>query len=531
MRKSTFWHSFALYGLVTTLSFLTGMGVVIVEGLGSDLRFWLLLSVVAVALVAMAAAFESLVSRHHGLGPTTRAPAVAGGGRIRRDALTGLVSRAAFMEQLAAILHGTRRSDRIAAVLCVDLAGFRKMNETLGHPAGDLLLRHTSARLLAALRETDILTRLEADEFAIVQTGLGGPDASASLCERLLEVMQEPFDLCGQSRRVGIHIGAALYPQDGRAPDTLIRRARSALEQAKACEESAFRFFRGAVEQQVRQDRGLEHDLRGALERHELELHYQPQIDINSRRMMGVEALLRWIHPERGRIGPDAFIPLAEDTGLIIPIGAWVLEQACRQAVRWQQAGAPDLRVSVNLSPVQFRHPDLAGCVADILAKAGLAPHCLELEITERVLMENTQANLSTLERLRRLGIRLSMDDFGVGHSCLAYLQRFCFDEIKVDRSFVGALERDRSAAAIVRATLALGRSLGMMAVAEGVETAEQLTVLRAEGCTLAQGFYFSPPITVPEIDAMIQAGAAVGDEARSDHSRSALSMRTNMLL
>lgn len=522
MRSSTFWQPFALYGLIASLSFVIGLAVGTDERLGSSPRFWLMLSVVIAAFVALAAAVESRTLRRHRVGPTTRARAVAGatsgGGPVRRDALTGLVSRTAFMEQLATILDGTRWGDRLAAVLCVDLAGFRKVNETLGHPSGDLLLRHASTRLLAALRESDILTRLEADEFAIVQTGPGGADAAASLCDRLLEVMQEPFDLCGQSRRIGIRIGAAIHPQDGQDPDTLIRRARSALKQAKACDDSAFRFFRGSVETQLRQDRRLEHDFPGALERDELELHYQPQIEIDSRRMVGVEALLRWVHPERGRIGPAGFIPLAEDTGLIIPIGAWVLEQACAQAVRWQQAGAGDLRMSVNLSPIQFRHPDLAASVAEILARTGLAPNCLELEITERVLMENTQANLSTLERLRRLGVRLSMDDFGVGHSCLAYLQRFCFDEIKVDRSFVGALERDRSAAAIVRATLALGRSLGMIAVAEGVETAEQLALLRSEGCALAQGFYFSPPVTVPEIDAMVQAGAAGADGVQGEN-------------
>jgi EAL domain-containing protein (putative c-di-GMP-specific phosphodiesterase class I) len=229
--------------------------------------------------------------------------------------------------------------------------------------------------------------------------------------------------------------------------------------------------------------------------------------------MVGVEALLRWLHPERGRINPDTFIPVAEDSGHIIPIGAWVLEQACAQAVRWHEAGAHDLRMSVNLSPVQFRHPDLTALVSNVLSRTGLAPACLELEITERVLMENTQANLSTLECLRGLGVRISLDDFGVGHSCLGYLQRFCFDEIKVDRSFVDGLERDRSAAAIVRATLALGRSLGMRAVAEGVETAEQLALLREEGCTLAQGFFFSPPMTVREIDAMVQAGAEAAEQ------------------
>jgi diguanylate cyclase (GGDEF)-like protein len=513
VRKSRFWPPFALHGLVACLSFLMGRGVDIHERLGNGSPSWLLVSALVLALVTLAAAVDTRSPRRRRAEPARVPEAPSGGEGVRRDALTGLVSRAAFMGRLSRILEGSRRGDRAGALLCVDLIGFRKVNETIGPAAGDLLLRHTSARLLAALRETDVLARMEADEFAIIQTGIAGPDAVASLCERLVEIMQEPFDLHGQARRIGISIGVAVFPQDGRDPDTLLARARLALDEVKASDGSAFRFFRGEAKQGLRQDGNLEHDLRYALERDQFELQYQPQIDIVSRRMVGVEALLRWLHPERGRINPDTFIPVAEDSGHIIPIGAWVLEQACAQAVRWHEAGAHDLRMSVNLSPVQFRHPDLTALVSNVLSRTGLAPACLELEITERVLMENTQANLSTLECLRGLGVRISLDDFGVGHSCLGYLQRFCFDEIKVDRSFVDGLERDRSAAAIVRATLALGRSLGMRAVAEGVETAEQLALLREEGCTLAQGFFFSPPMTVREIDAMVQAGAEAAEQ------------------
>jgi diguanylate cyclase (GGDEF)-like protein len=509
VRKSTFGLLFALHGLVASLSFLMGRGFDIHERVGTGSPSWLLVGALLLVLVTLAATVDGRRPRRRPAEParTLQAPAHEQG--LRRDALTGLVSRAAFMEQLAGVLQGSRRGDRTGALLCLDLIGFRKVNEIIGPAAGDLLLRHASARLLAALRETDVLARLEADEFAIVQTGAAGPEAAASLCERLLDTMREPFDLHGQSRRIGISIGVALFPQEGRDPDTLLERARLAMDEAKADEGSAFRFSHREFEPEMLQDASFERDLQCALERNEFELQYQPQIDIASRRMVGVEALLRWSHPERGRINPDSFIPVAEDNGEIIAIGAWVLEQACVQAVRWHEAGAHDLRMSVNLSPVQFRHPDLAGLVSGVLARTGLAPACLELEITERVLMENTHANLSILERLRSLGVRISLDDFGVGHSCLAYLQRFCFDEIKVDRSFVDGLERDRSAAAIVRATLALGRSLGMRAVAEGVETQSQLALLRDEGCTLAQGFFFSPPVSVPEIDAMLRAGAA----------------------
>jgi EAL domain-containing protein (putative c-di-GMP-specific phosphodiesterase class I) len=263
---------------------------------------------------------------------------------------------------------------------------------------------------------------------------------------------------------------------------------------------------------ELRQRKALEQDLHHALERGELELEYQPQIDIATRRMIGIEALLRWQHPERGRIPPDRFIPLAEDKGLIVPIGEWVLEQACAQAVRWQSAGAPALRISVNVSPVQFHNRDLVGAVRRVLERSGLAAHHLELEITERVLMEHTEANLETLRGLKALGVRISIDDFGIGHSSLGYLRRFPFDELKLDRSFIGVLESDASAMAIVRATLNLGRNLGLDAVAEGVETAEQLALLDAEGCRLAQGYFFSPPVHPREIDTMVHALAAATD-------------------
>jgi EAL domain-containing protein (putative c-di-GMP-specific phosphodiesterase class I) len=266
------------------------------------------------------------------------------------------------------------------------------------------------------------------------------------------------------------------------------------------------------MDSELRQRKALEQDLHRALSGDQFEIRYQPQIDLATRAMVGAEALLRWHHPRQGLILPDDFIPLAEDTGLILPIGAWVLEQACAQARRWQRAGLPRFRMSVNLSPVQFRDPDLARLVRGALERGGLAPGYLELEITERTLMEDTETTLAILRDLKRLGVKISIDDFGVGHSSLGYLRRFAFDEIKLDRSFVAALEHDPSAAAIVRATLGLGHSLGLGAVAEGVESPGQLALLDAEGCRLAQGYYFSPPVSVPEIDAMVLA--LVGERA-----------------
>jgi len=427
----------------------------------------------------------------------------------RHDALTGLPNRSVFLERLSSGLVGGRRGDRMTAVHCLDVTDFKAVNDTLGYAAGDLLLRHLSARLLAGLRETDTLARMGPDEFAIIQTDIEAPAGAARLCERLLAVMQEPFDLFGQSMHVRANIGVALAPAGRVDPEALLKQASLALTRAKSEGGQTFRFFESAMDSALRRRKALEQDLHQALQRDEFEVHYQPQIDLATRAMIGVEALLRWHHPKHGLILPDHFIPLAEDTGLILPIGVWVLEQACKQATAWQRAGLPEFRMSVNLSPVQFRDPWLAAQVRRVLEQSGLAPDYLELEITERALMEDTDANLATLGELKQLGVKISIDDFGVGHSSLSYLRRFAFDQIKLDRSFVAALEHDPSAAAIVRATLSLGHSLGLDAVAEGVESAEQLALLDAEGCRLAQGYYFSPPVHVHEISAMVKALAA----------------------
>jgi diguanylate cyclase (GGDEF)-like protein len=498
---------------IASLAFLLGLHVQFSDGLGGTL------AVVAGLLVVLASAGTALGVW---LGAALRRPpereqdALRAAEEkvhhlVRHDALTGLPNRGVFLERLNAALVGGRRGDRMTAVLCLDLTDFKAVNDTLGYAAGDLLLRHMSARLLASLRETDTLARMGPDEFAIIQADIEAPAGAARLCERLLDIMEEPFDLFGQATHVRANIGIALCPTDTRDPEQLLKQAGLALTRAKAEGAQTFRFFEGAMDSELRQRKALEQDLHHALQRDELELHYQPQIDLATRTMAGVEALLRWHHPKHGLIPPDRFIPLAEDSGLILPIGAWVLEQACKQARAWQRAGLPQFRMAVNLSPVQFRDPDLALVVRAALERSGLAPAHLELEITERTLMEDTETNLAILRDLKQLGVKISIDDFGVGHSSLGYLRRFTFDEIKLDRSFVAALEHDPSAAAIVRATLSLGHSLGLDAVAEGVESAEQLAMLDAEGCRLAQGYYFSPPVHVQEIDSMVRALAEGG--------------------
>ncbi len=503
-----------LHGLTGVLAFLLGSSRSSLDAMvpGSPIYAGLLL-VAAMAAAALGAQSEIRRRRAHTRERHARRMAEARVDHLtRHDALTGLPNRSAFLEQLHAVLGGRRRGDRMAAVLCVDLTGFKAINDTLGCAAGDVLLRHTGARLLAVLRETDVLARMGADEFAIFQSEIEAPRAAAALCERLLAVLAEPFDLCGHLTSAAARIGVAVFPGDGGQAEDLLQHAGLALGRAKGEQARAYRFFEEAMDTELRERKALEHDLVHALERHQFEIDYQPQFDISARRMVGVEALLRWQHPERGRLAPDRFIPLAEDNGLILPIGRWVLEQACAQLVRWQGQGARDLRMAVNLSPVQFRDPDLAQVVKDTLEGSGLAAQLLELEITERVLMEDSGANLRTLHELKRLGVRISIDDFGVGHSSFSYLRRFPFDDIKLDRSFVGALEHDASAAAIVRATLSLGRSLGLETIAEGVESIEQLNLLGAEGCRLAQGYYFSPPVHPREIDAMVEAGAATPD-------------------
>jgi len=504
---ATFLIQLGLHGLTGALALLVGlrMGLMTARGPGLVTLGWLALAVLTMA--AVAAWVE--VGRRRAQSREAQAR-VAAEARVdhlaHHDALTGLPNRGAFLERLHAKLGGARRNARMTAVLRVDLADFKAINDTLGCVAGDVLLRHATARLLGVLRQSDLLARLGADEFAVLQDGIAGPAGAARLCERLLAAMSEPFDLCGQLTYVGLRIGIAVSPGDGKEAEALLQHAGQALGRAKLEPPGAFRFFEETMDTELRERKALEQDLVQALERSEFEIEYQPQFDIVSRRMVGVEALLRWQHPTRGRVGPDQFIPLAEDSGLIVAIGRWVLEQACLHVQSWRQQGAPALRAAVNLSPVQFRDPDLAGQTAEILARSGLAPEQLELEITERVLMEDTEANLQTLTRLKALGVRISIDDFGVGHSSLSYLRRFPFDEIKLDRSFVGALDSDPSAAAIVRATLSLSRSLGLDSVAEGVESAEQLRLLGLEGCRVAQGYYFSPPVHPREIDAMVAA-------------------------
>jgi diguanylate cyclase (GGDEF)-like protein len=416
------------------------------------------------------------------------------------DALTELPNRVLFRQNLERELTRARRGGELA-VLCLDLDQFKSVNDTLGHPVGDGLLRAVADRMRESVREMDVIARLGGDEFAIVQVGAKQPEAAIVLAERLIAAMSRPFEIAGHQVVVGTSIGVAIAPSDGDETEQLIKSADMALYRAKSDGRGIFRFFEPEMDAKMQARRTLELDLRKALLVSEFEIYYQPLINLQSNQVCGFEALLRWHHPSRGLVSPCDFIPAAEDMGLIVPLGEWVLRKACAEAASWPE----HIKVAVNLSPAQFKSKGLALAVTSALADSGLSPHRLELEITESVLLLESETTLVTLHQLRDLGVKISMDDFGTGYSSLSYLRSFPFDKIKIDRSFVRDLSDREDSIAIVRAVSGLGRNLGMSTTAEGVETAEQLGQLRGEGCTEVQGYYFSQPTPAEEILSVIE--------------------------
>ncbi|MCZ8147877.1 MAG: EAL domain-containing protein, partial [Roseomonas sp.] len=407
-----------------------------------------------------------------------------------------LPNRVLFRQKLDEALAGARRGG-ICAVLCLDLDDFKSVNDTLGHPVGDALLRCVTERLRSGLRDSDTVARLGGDEFAIIQTSVEQPGDTTSLAERLVRLISAPYAIAGHHVVVGVSIGIAMPPADGDDPDTLLKHADLALYRAKDNGGGGYCFFDTEMGVQMQEKHVLEMDLRHAVTAQAFELHYQPLVDIPTRRPIGFEALLRWRHPSRGLVGPSAFIPLAEESGLIVPIGEWVLRQACAEAAGW-----PDcIKVAVNLSAAQFRDPGLADTVIAILRETGLRPGRLELEITETVLLHDSADMLATLHRLRYVGVSIALDDFGTGYSSLATLRRFPFTLVKIDRSFVSdAGESGNTGGAIVRAVASLCAALGMAATVEGVETEAQLAWLTAEGFATAQGHLFGRPMPVSDL-------------------------------
>ncbi|KJC42610.1 PAS-domain containing protein [Bradyrhizobium sp. LTSP857] len=412
----------------------------------------------------------------------------------QHDSLTDLPNRTLFREKMGDGLNQVAIAGGAMAVLCFDLDNFKTVNDRLGHAAGDRLLRWVAARLKENVGEHDTVARLGGDEFAVLQRG-PQPQSAEKLARRLVEIIGRPPPLESQSIHIGVSIGIAIAPDHGLDADELMKCADLALYQAKAKGRGAYQLFEPEMEEQARSRHALEHDLRSALGANEFHLVFQPQVRLDATELTGFEALLRWKHPSRGLVSPAEFIPIAEETGLIVPIGEWVLRTACATAASW-----PNLTIAVNLSPVQFRSRGLVAMVTSALAEAGLPPQRLELEVTETALLDDSEATIEILHQLRALGVRVSLDDFGVGYSSLSYLRKFPFDRIKIDRSFVGTLGESPESIAIVRTIASLGAVLGVETTAEGVETIEQLDFVRECGCTAVQGYYFGRPCPAAEV-------------------------------
>src|SRR5512139_1033208 len=411
------------------------------------------------------------------------------------DALTGLPNRILLRDRFAHALAMAERSRSRVALLFLDLDKFKRVNDTLGHAAGDRLLLEVVTRLGHCTRETDTISRQGGDEFILLLNDVPDPEAVERIADEILTRVGEPLDINGHALITSCSIGIAVYPEDGSDFDSLLQKADIAMYNAKDAGRNTWRFFNDQMNQQAYEHLLLQNRLHEAILRSEFRLVYQPQLEIGSGRVVGVEALLRWNNGELGEVVPARFIPVAEDCGLIVPIGAWVLQEACHQAQSWREAGWPDLTMSVNLSALQFRRAGLAETVESVLRSSGLPPHLLELELTESVLLQDVDHNLDMVRQMKALGVQLTIDDFGTGYSSLSYLKRFAVDRLKIDRSFVRDINSDADNAAIVRAVIQLARSLRLDIIAEGVETEAQLAFLREEGCQEVQGYLFSRPL------------------------------------
>jgi diguanylate cyclase (GGDEF)-like protein len=427
------------------------------------------------------------------------------------DSLTGLPNRQLFFDRLAQALAQAKRSGQLVAVMMLDLDGFKAINDGVGHAGGDQVLQITAQRLLSCLRESDTVARLGGDEFAVLARGLASVSDVVQIAEKLLRFLSEYLVIEHQQCQIGASIGISLFPSDGQDVETLVKCADLAMYRSKRLGKNRFMLYDLAIDARLHGQIALELDLRAALGRNDFVMHYQPQVNMATGALTGVEALLRWQHHKTGIIAPDAFIPLAEETGLIIPIGAWALRTACRQHAGWKsrQGQGPHLRMAVNLSARQFRGVHLVETVAEILQETCFEPQCLELEITESVAMQNLDHSIATMIRLKDMGVRLAVDDFGTGYSSLSYLKRFPIDLLKIDRSFVKGVPRDQDDVAITEAIISLAHSLKLGVIAEGVETQEQWEFLRNRDCDEAQGFLLSPPVTEEVLSALLVSGGS----------------------
>jgi diguanylate cyclase (GGDEF)-like protein/PAS domain S-box-containing protein len=437
-------------------------------------------------------------------------------GQLKRmaqfDLLTGLANRGVFVAEVGRAIERARRGEHSFAVLYLDLDHFKDVNDTLGHPIGDRLLQSVAERLQANVRAGDTLARFGGDEFALLMADIGDPTDAGVLADQLLQIMVEPFLLDGNQIQSGVSIGIATYEPDVPGAEALLAHADVALYRAKSEGRHTYRFFTDAMDAEVRKRVALTSELHAGIAAGELFLTYQPQVDMETSRLVGLEALVRWKHPTRGVLVPGDFLPAAERSGLIVMLGNWVLRSACRQAQQWLEAGIALPPVAINVSALQFKAPrELENEIEKVLAETGLPPNLLEIEMTETALMGTSSGHDNVVQRLRARGLRIAIDDFGTGYSSLLYLRRFPVDRIKIAQEFVKDIGAEPNDTAIVKAAIGLARELGIGVMAEGVETADQLRLLHEWGCRQAQGFYFAPPMATEEVLPLLRSGSVLG--------------------
>ena len=475
--------------------------------LDSAETIWLQASAWAVWLLLSGILCVTMVMRWSSL-PTVFAPGGSVGGAIHgRDPLTNLANRDAFLSRLRQTIDHAKRDQRLAALLLIDLDRFKNVNDTLGQSVGDALLRLAARRIDSAVRDSDTVARLSGDEFAVVVPDVDDFETVEALAVRLCQSIARPFGIEGNEIVTTASIGITVFSGEDWDVDQLLRNAEVAVYRAKETGRNSHHFYVTEMASSAHRRARIEIDLRSALERNELSIHYQPQVNFSTGEIVGVEALMRWQHPEHGWISPVEFIPVAEECGLILPLSHFALRQACTQGREWQDAGLPPIQIAVNFSATQFRHAGVATEVASILKETGLDGHWLEVELTESVVLRDPERVNEALNHLRTLGVTVALDDFGTGYSSLSYLKRLPIDKLKIDRSFVCSLDIDANDAAIVTAVIALGHSLNLDVIAEGVETDRVVRLLMNLGCTQGQGYYYCRPLPVEEITAVLAAG------------------------
>ncbi|WP_085636524.1 MULTISPECIES: bifunctional diguanylate cyclase/phosphodiesterase [unclassified Pseudomonas] len=430
---------------------------------------------------------------------------------LQYDVLTQLPNSTLLGDRLSQALARARRHDRQLAVLFLGLDRFKRINNALGHPVGDEMLKRTGRQLVASVRESDSVFRYGSDEFVVILSDINHPQQTRGIAEKLLAAIRSPHTLAGHDLTVTACLGISIYPDDGGEAIELIKKAETAMRNVKDNGPDSIGFFIEAMNQSARERQSIESGIRQALARQEFELHYQPKVELDSGKVIGAEALIRWYRPGHGWVFPSDFIPVAEDSGLIVPLTRWVLTQACLQAQAWRQAGLPDVRMSVNVSAIDFRQGDFVETVEQVLQASALPASLLELEITEGVMMQSVEATMTALDRIKALGVRLAIDDFGTGYSSLSYLHRFPVDVLKIDQSFTRTLDSEGGDDALVGAIISLGKSLRLNVIAEGVETQRQLDVLKAHGCEEGQGYHFSKAVPADDFARLLAAGPLGG--------------------